>query len=198
MKRVTTLAVFLCIIFAGQSAWAEPQIPFPERINEVIYELVAFLKDKGVKATSGESMEDVAMFGYLYAIKGLGAPLGHLDDSVKKEAIAWLSYWCWLPGTPERNKGEGSQEAAKVRKIFSQGLYKRTMAQLTVVPSFSAFSILEVTTPDNLFEFYTPFGKSREVYKLFRSERVTFEEYRSLNFKYTDIVNTDWVNKYLR
>jgi len=203
MKKhfIVFLVISLILIFSN-NAYCEKN-PVTEAFISVIEKLGKSLEGKGIKLKEGEEIKDVATFGYFNAINELGAQFGHLDSNIEKRIEDWLKIWCWLPSIPEDKKEKMKDDIVKIRKELSRGIYRRTLASLTIVPGFVVTSVGEVFPTKQIFGMYPVFRKSQSVFGTVTamprpspgdiSTKITKDE-----FGYKDIINSDWVTRYLK
>ena len=194
------LAISLFIFTVGVCAHAEPP---QQSFISVIDNLEKYLREQDISLAETEDIRDVATLGYLNALDRLRAPFGTLDTQIKKETKEWLKIWCWFPSIPEDKKKKVKKELTEVRSALAKAAYKRTLATLSVVPGLAVTSLGEIYSPKALMAMFPPFGKSEYVfgYAIMKpgftssdiAKGITNEE-----FMYSDIVNIEMVDKYLR
>jgi hypothetical protein len=201
MKKLVIILPILIILLYSWTISAENSPPLPELFIEQIEELAKFLQNQGISLREGENIKDVAAFTYLNAIKSLDRSFGELDDQVKEEAKNWAKLLCWLPTIPEDKKKKAAEKIQKVRARLVGGAYERTLASLTIVPNFAAVSVGEIVQPERLFSMYPSFGESMTVFKVMRENPTSgrlASDISADKFDYSDIINYDWVNQYLK
>ena len=95
------------------------------------------------------------------------------------------------------------KDLLKVRSALAKGAYERILATLTVVPGFAVTSLGEIYPPKQLMMMVPQFGKSGYVFGyVMKKPGFTSGDFAkgitSGQFGYTDILNIDLVNEYLK
>ena len=201
MKKSIILCMLLFVLLVSSDTFATDPAPPPKILIEVVEKVEKFLLSQKIQLKEGENIKDVATFAYLNAILRLGKGFGDLDNKIKQEAKSWAAIWCWLPGVPEEKKKKAGESLKKVRRALIRGIYERTLASLTIVPGFAFASLGEVFKPKQMFAVYPAFGNSKGVFynaMALPPSASWVSDIGKGRFDYKDIMNSDWVSRYIK
>lgn len=201
MKKNIIFIMLLFALLVSSNTFAEDPVPPPQIFIEIVNKVEEFLLSQNIQLKEGENIKDVASFAYLNAIKRRDKGFGYLDDKIKEEAKSWAAIWCWIPGIPEQKKKKAEESLKKVRKALIKGAYERTLASLTIIPNFAFTCLGEVAQYKQIFSVYPAFGNSRMALEKtigYPPSSSWAADISQKKLDYRDIINSDWVSRYLK